>query len=125
MRVWGVDISPVAIDLARDLAEEAGVSDHCRFDVFDLDEGFPPGPSVDVILCYLFRDPRLYQPMMERLSPGGILALALLSEVGVGPGQFRARRGELKDAFGSLDVLVDGEGNGIAWILGRRPAVHP
>src|ERR1700731_3762377 len=39
--VWGLDISPVAISRARDLARREGVDDRCRFDVADLDDGLP------------------------------------------------------------------------------------
>jgi hypothetical protein len=59
--------------------------------------------------------------MIERLAPGGLLAVAVLSEVGVGPGEFRARPGELRDAFGTLEIVDEGEGEGMARILARRP----
>ena len=121
MNYWGVDVSPVGINLARELTSIHGVADRCRFDVIDLDEGLPAGPQVNLLFCHLFRDPRLDVAMMERLVPGGMLAVAVLSEVGVGPGDFRARPGELQDAFGSLEVLDEDEGEGMARILARRP----
>jgi SAM-dependent methyltransferase len=120
MEIHGVDVSPVAIDLARRLAVDSGVADRCRFDVVDLDGGLPPGPDVDLLFCYLFRDQRLDQAMMDRLLPGGLLAVAVLSEVGAGPGPFRARPSELRDAFDELNVLVEGEEDGMAWLLARR-----
>ncbi len=73
--VWGVDISEVAIDQARDLARRTGFRDRCRFDVVDLDEGLPAGPPVNMLLCNKFRDRRLDQAMIERLAPGGLLAI--------------------------------------------------
>ena len=105
---WGVDVSPVAIDLARRLVELSGVARRCRFDVIDLDAGLPDGESVDLVLCYLFRDFRLDCAMVDRLVPGGLLAVAVRSEVGVGPEEFpdgsqRARPGELREAFGHLE----------------------
>ncbi|MCH7583498.1 MAG: methyltransferase domain-containing protein [Acidobacteria bacterium] len=120
--VWGVDVSPVAIDFARELATLNGVDGKCRFEVFDLDGGLPQGPAVDLLYCYKFRDPRLHRDMIERLRPGGLLAVAVLSEVGQGPGAFRARSGELHDAFSRdhLDVLHEGEGESVAWMLARR-----
>ena len=121
MDYWGVDVSPVGINLARELTSHYEVSDQCRFDVIDLDDGLPSGPPVNLLFCHLFRDPRLDVAMMERLVPGGMLAVAVLSEVGAGPGDFRVRPGELRDAFGSLEVLDEGEGEGIARILARRP----
>ena len=120
IQVWGVDVSPVAIRLARRLARSNAVADHCRFDVFDLDGGLPEGPPVDLILCHLFRDPRLDQAIIERLSPGGILAIAVLSEVDAGPGPFRAAPGELTAAFSPLEILASGEATGTAWLVGER-----
>ena len=86
LTVHGVDVSPVAVQFARDLAERSGVGDRCRFDVMDLDVGLPDGPPGDVIVCHLFRDARLDQAVIERLAPGGLLAMAVLSEVDHGPG---------------------------------------
>ena len=120
-------MSPVAIELARQLVELSGVAGRCRFDVFDLDDGLPDGESVDLVLCYLFRDFRLDSAMVDRLVPGGLLAVAVRSEVGVGPEEFpdgsrRARPGELRQAFGQLEILDEGEDDGIARILARKPA---
>jgi SAM-dependent methyltransferase len=119
MDVWGVDVSPVAVGLARELAERSGVGDRCRFDVVDLDEGLPDGPSVDLIMSYLFRDPRLDPAVIERLAPGGLLAIAALSTVDVGPGAFRAGPGELRLAYAELDLIAESEGHGEAWLLAR------
>jgi SAM-dependent methyltransferase len=119
LNVWGLDVSPVAIAQARDLAERSGVADRCRFDVVDLDEGLPDGPPVDVILCHKFRDRRLDQAIIERLAPGGLLAIAVLSEVGAAPGPFRAAAGELPAAFADLNLIAAGEGDGHAWLLAR------
>ena len=119
LEVLGLDISPVAISQARDLARRSGVNDRCRFDVVDLDEGLPPGPPVDVILCHKFRDRRLDHAIVERLAPGGLLAIAVLSEVDATPGPFRAARGELPAAFAELDLVAAGEGQGHAWLLAR------
>jgi SAM-dependent methyltransferase len=118
--VWGLDVSPVAIGFARELADRRGVGDRCRFDVVDLDAGLPDGPRVDVVLCYFFRDARLDEQIVDRLAPGGLLAVAVMSEVDVGPGRFRARPGELAHAFAELDVLAQSEAHGQAWLLGRR-----
>ncbi|MGH3961575.1 class I SAM-dependent methyltransferase [Mycobacterium sp.] len=117
--VWGLDVSLVAIGGARDLAHRAGVDDRCRFDVIDLDDGLPPGPPVDVILCHKFRDRRLDRAIIDRLSVGAVLAVSALSEVGGSPGPFRAGPGELLAAFAGLAVIAAGEGDGEAWLVAR------
>jgi SAM-dependent methyltransferase len=124
LEVLGVDISRVALDRARGLAARFGVSGRCRFQLADLDLGLPSSPPAEVVLCHMFRDRRLYGPIMERLKGGGLLAMAVLSEVDAEPGPFRAGPGELKSAFADLSVIADGEGDGRAWLLARkRPVV--
>ena len=118
--VRGFDVSAVAIDRAREVARLADVGERCHFEVFDLDDGLPPGPPVDVILCHKFRDRRLDGEIIERLAPGGLLAIAALSEVGAAAGPFRAAPGELPAAFAQLQPIAAGEGDGHAWLLARR-----
>jgi 2-polyprenyl-3-methyl-5-hydroxy-6-metoxy-1,4-benzoquinol methylase len=118
--VRGVDVSATAIGQARDLARRSEVGDRCRFEVVDLDTGLPAGPPADVILCHRFRDRRLDDAIIARLAPGGLLAVTALSEVGAGPGCFRAAPGELAAAFTELDVIAVGEGQGVAWLLARK-----
>lgn len=120
MQVWAVDVSPVAIEFARELASRSSVADRCHFSVVDLDDGLPVGPPVDLVFIHLFRNARLDQAVIDRLVPGGLLAIAVRSEVDVGPGSFRARPGELREAFSSLEVIADGEGAGMAWFVARR-----
>lgn len=119
LHVTGLDISPVAVGHARELAQRAAVAARCRFDVVDFDDGLPPGPPADVIVCCKFRDRRLDRAIIERLAPDGLLAIAVLSEVGGAPGPFRAAPGELTAAFAELDPVAAGEGNGYAWLLAR------
>ncbi|BAX92674.1 class I SAM-dependent methyltransferase [Mycobacterium shigaense] len=120
LNVWGLDVSGTAIGQARDLARRSGIAGRCRFNVADLDQGLPAGPPVDVLLCHKFRDRRLDDALIERLVPGGLLAIAALSEVGAAPGPFRAVAGELAAAFAELEVIAAGEGDGLAWLLARR-----
>ena len=121
LEVLGVDVSPVAVGLARELAERAGVAARCRFEIADLDQGLPPGPPYDVIVCHMFRDSRLDGKIIERLAPRGILAIAARSEVGAEePGGFRAAPGELLASFGALRVIAYGEGGGRAWLLAEK-----
>lgn len=117
LTVWGVDVSPVAVTQARELAAQWGVADRCRFDVADLDQGLPDGPPAGLIVCHRFRDARLDRAVMDRLAEGGILAISVLSEVDAAPGRFRVPPGELLVAFADLDVVAAGEGGGEAWLL--------
>ncbi len=106
MEVLGVDVSPVALDLASELALRSGVADRCQFEVWDLDDGLPPGPPIDLIVCHMYREPRLDRLMVDRLRSGGLLAIASLSEVGGEPGRFRARPGELRERLVSSRSLL-------------------
>jgi SAM-dependent methyltransferase len=119
--VVGYDVSPVAIDAAEALARRSGVEDRCDFIVADLDHGLPDGEPADLVLCHLFHDPVLAEALVDRLLPGGTLAVACLSQVGGSCGRFRAPPGELLRCYGSLDVLVHGEADGHAWLIARRP----
>jgi 2-polyprenyl-3-methyl-5-hydroxy-6-metoxy-1,4-benzoquinol methylase len=120
LEVCGIDVSSVAIERAGHLAAMHKVSSRCRFQLADLDEGLPPGPAADVIVCHMFRDVRLYRPIVERLKTGLLLAIAVLSEVGAAPGAFRAPVGELKSAFHELTVIAAGEEEGRAWLVARK-----
>lgn len=116
--VHGVDVSDVAIEQARTLAERVGVTAY--FKTVDLDDGLPAGQPVNLLLCNKFRDSRLDGQIVERLAPGGLLAICVLSEVGATPGRFRAAPGELRTAFAALDEIAAGEGDGQAWLLAAR-----
>ena len=68
----------------------------------------------------MFRDAQLDGALIERLRPGGILAMAALSEVGAGPGRFRVGPGELVRAFAALELHGSAEANGVAWIVAAK-----
>lgn len=122
LEVRGLDISTVAVEQATATARERGVADRCRFEAVDLDRGLPPGPPVDVVVCHLFLDERLDRALVARLKPGGLLAVAALSEVGATPGRYRVAPGALIHAFADLEIVAAGEGSGTAWLLSRRTA---
>jgi len=125
MEVVGLDVSPVAVELAGELAARHGVANRCRFEQIDLDDGLPEGSPVDVIMMHLFWDPRLAGPLVDRLAHGGLLAVATLSEVDSEPGRFRLPRNALADVFegvAELDTVASGESGGRAWHLATRRA---
>jgi len=121
LTVLGVDRDPGSITHARRTAAAYGVADRCRFELHDLDLGLPADEPADVIICHLFRDPSLDHQILDRLKPGGLLAIATLSEVGFGPGRFRAKPGELSQCFSQLHPILSGEGSGRAWLAGYKP----
>lgn len=121
LNVRGVDVSEVAVAQARKLAQDNGVIANCQFDVVDLDTGLPAGLQANMIVCLHFRDRRLDRAIIDRLSPGGLLAISVLSQVGAGPGRFRALPGELTDSFAELDHIAGAEGEGQAWLLASKP----
>jgi SAM-dependent methyltransferase len=124
--VLGVDVSPVAVDLARRLATSWGVEANCRFVAHDLDLGLPTTSTIDLITCHLFSAPNLDAEILERLALGGTLAIAVLSEVGGETGPFRAKPGELLERFGALDVRhheeLDGRATLVAVATGPLPS---
>ncbi len=123
INVTGIDISPVAIDLARQYAEAMGVADRCEFAVVDLDNGLIPDPRVDLVFSYLYWTPEMTRPLVDRLTAGGVLAVCHVSEADAGPGEWRIPAGELIQAFTAvegLEILDDHEANGMARILARR-----
>ena len=115
--VDAVDVSPVALDAGRELAAREGVT--VRWWLHDLDAGLPGAGTYDVVVCQRFRDPARYPELVARLAPGGLLVVTVLSEVGEGPGPFRAPAGELRAAFGALEVLHHVERDGEASIVAR------
>ncbi len=125
MTVTGLDVSPVAIEQADGLAARQGCEERCTFAVADLDHGLPSyvtaAPAFDLVVCHLFRQPALDGRVVERLAPGGLLAIAVLSEVGAGPGRFRAGPGGLRNAFDRLRIEAHGEAEGLAWLLATKP----
>jgi hypothetical protein len=109
-------VSPAGLDAGARRSADLPV----RWIRHDLDAGLPvPGPY-DVVVVQRFRSPALYPALLSALAPGGLLVVTVLSEVDEGPGSFRAAPGELRAAFGSLDVLFHREANGEASLVGRR-----
>ena len=75
-----------------------------------------------MVVCQRFRDPRLYPQLVERLAPGGLLVVTVLSEVGDEPGPLAggARRAARRRSAGWW-CWPTREGNGEAGLLARRP----
>ena len=119
--VLGIDVSAVAVERATQRALTEPLQPvRVEFRVHDIDDGLPDGPF-DVVVSHLFQDRRLDDAMVQALSPGGVLAIAALSEVGGSPGRFRVAAGELEARFAPLlDVVERHEAEGVAVLVGRR-----
>jgi SAM-dependent methyltransferase len=121
--VFAVDVSAVAVDFARQHVNAMGVGGRCKFAVVDLNDGLPAGPPVELVLSYLYWTPELTRPLVERLAPGGLLAVCHVSEADVGPGEWRIPVGSLRKAFAAIDqleIIDDRETDGMARILACR-----
>jgi 2-polyprenyl-3-methyl-5-hydroxy-6-metoxy-1,4-benzoquinol methylase len=119
--VDAVDVSGVALDAAAAFAERHGVGGAVRWWHHDLDLGLPAGCAgpYDLVVCQRFRDPTRYAALRSAVAPDGLLAVTVLSEVGEGPGAFRAPAGELLAAFAGMQVLAHTERDGEAHLLAR------
>ncbi len=123
--VTALDISSVAIERLRAASAAAGSAGRVDARIVDLDDGLPDDlRDLDLVVCQRFRDPRLYAPMVGRLSAGGLAIVTVLSVVGTPePGSFHAPAGELSTAFGAderCEVLHHVEGDGVAHVVVRR-----
>ena len=120
------DVSLVAIESAKVLAADNGVTRRCNAEVADLNNGLPSsaGDSYDVIACQRFRDEALYGEMIDRLAPGGLLIITVLSVVDRHDqsSPYLADPGELTKVFGDLDILYADEADGHAQLVARKPA---
>jgi SAM-dependent methyltransferase len=129
LRVTALDVSSVAIEITTEAAGAAGLVVDAT--VWDTDAGLPAeAQDLAMIVCQRYRAQDLYTEFVDRLRPGGVLILTVLSAVGLAgdPGPFHAPAAELTNAFadahtaGTVDVLLDHEADGQASIVLRRSA---
>jgi len=124
LTVTAIDVSPVAVRLTTEAAARHGVADTVEARVVDLDGGLPTDlASFDIIVCQRFRDPDLYDAIVDGLARGGLAVVTVLSRTGAAdPGPFHAPSGELADAFERIDLelLVHDEGDGQESVVVRR-----
>jgi SAM-dependent methyltransferase len=125
LHVTALDASSVAVELLTSTAAAAGFESRIEARLVDLDEGLPDDlHELDLIVCQRFRDPALYRPMIDRLRPGGLAIVTVLSSVGdQQPGPFHAREGELPQAFGAdprCEIVHQRERDGVAHLVARR-----
>jgi SAM-dependent methyltransferase len=129
LHVDAFDISPIAVEHLLAAARSQGVAPMIDARSADLDAGLPDeaaGPY-DLVIVQRFRAPHLYSQLLERLGPGGVLVVSVLSEVGVAgrPGPFHAVAGELERSFAGchVETLLSQEADGLATVVLQRPGV--
>lgn len=125
LTVTALDASDVAIGRLEAAATASGLSGRIDARTFDLDQGLPADlDGLDLVVCQRFRDPTLYQPIVDRLRTGGLAVVTVLSSVGADdPGPFHAAAGELSIAFAAderCEILHHFEGDGVAHVVARR-----
>lgn len=106
--VTALDVSTEAMTRLHDSARRSDVEQRVVAMRLDLDHGLPADlAEFDVIVCQRFRDPALYSEFVERLAPGGLLVVTVLSRTGAeSPGPFHAPSGELRAAFDRDDCAI-------------------
>jgi len=140
--VRAVDRSRTALDKAEALARARGVPvfrgegkasgphGHLRLLVADLEKDSLPTGRFDLVLCFYYLQRSLFPAMERALGPAGVLVYETYTvdqlDYREGPRnqEFLLERGELRQAFPSLDTLFCAESNsgkGIASLLARRP----
>ena len=123
--VIALDASSVAVELLMAAAAAAGLESRIDARLVDLDADLPNDlHDLDLIVCQRFRDQALYRPMIDRLGPGGLVIVTVLSTVGAqDPGAFHAPEGELTQAFGAdqrCEIVHQLEQDGVAHLVARR-----
>lgn len=124
--VVAIDGSDVAILALNSAAVRLGLRDRIDSRVVDLDRGLPTDVAnrCSLVVCQRYRDPEIYEQLVYMLRPGGVLALTVLSAVGLDgeAGPFHAPPGDLVCAFRELEVEIvrHVELDGEATLVARR-----
>ncbi len=129
LRVMAIDCSWDALRQGRELAAQSRVA--VSWARADLDNFVFPAATFDVILCFYYRDPRLYTPLRQSLRPGGLLFYETFTreqlQFGVGPHNpaHLLEPEELLNAFGDWDLIFYRETwieRGVAALVTRKAA---
>lgn len=106
--VDAIDVSAVAIDLARAEAGRRGLQ--VNWQVADLDDVDLPPAAHDLVTVFRYRSEALWPRLVDTLAPDGWLVVehhlqTTLDVDGPPSDAFRLRPGELLEAFGSLRIV--------------------
>jgi SAM-dependent methyltransferase len=121
LAVTAVDISPVGLALAREIARDEGVRIETL--VCDLERDELPAGPFQIIACFQYRQRDLLPKIRSRLAPGGIVLAELPTVRNLERNPKPSRRwlsepNELLRDLGGLEVLYYREG----WLGGMHRA---
>lgn len=130
LEMTAVDISPVGLALCREAARDEGLG--IKTLVRDLEaEGLPEG-TWNVIACFHYRQPDLFQSLDRTLAPGGVVVAEVETKRALErhpqrPGaRWLAETNELLSICKGLEIVYYREGwigeRSLARIIARRPA---
>jgi len=121
--VTAVDRSPEAMRRLNDEASRRNL--HVNAETADLETaGFTIQPAYwDLIVCCLYLQRDLFEPIKRGVKPGGsIIAAVLVSEQ---EKPFRAAPGELRSYFTDWEILHFTESADTAEVVVRKPVTSP
>lgn len=124
--VLGVDISPVALRIARDKAKKSGLDQLVRFEEVDLTSWAIPPSAFELILVFRFLDRRLFPDIKSALRPGGLLIYAtrhkgtLQKDPPANP-DYLLDKGELPATFQDWEIIYQREDSDSAELVARKP----
>lgn len=125
-RVLAVDVSPVALNSARQAAELYGLNKNIQFRQVDLDEWAIPTESFDLIVVFRFLDRNLFPAIKHALRLGGGLLYStrnigvLEREPDTNPA-YLLQPGELRTIFGDWEIIFYEDGEVDSSIVARKP----
>ncbi len=132
LRVVGVDSSERALEQGRGLARRRGL--RIAWVRADLERFSLPPASLDLIVCFYYRDPALFLPMREWLRAGGLVFYETFTREQLrfdhGPRNpaHLLEPGELLSAFEDWDLIFYRETcteSGVATLVARKPKLRP
>lgn len=130
--VTGVERSTTAIDKARTLAAEGGVTIECI--QADLENYLLPAECYEIVICFYYLDRKLFPAIVRALVPGGWLVYETYTREQLrhpsGPRhpEHLLEPGELRRAFPSFEVRVYREATepkAVASLLAEKPRRQP
>ncbi len=125
-QVLAVDISPVALNSARQAAEVRGLSEQIQFKQVDLDEWDISADSFDLIVVFRFLDRSLFPAIKNALRAGGWLQyctrnIGVLERDSDANPAYLLQEGELRDIFGDWEIIFYEDGQFDSSIVARKP----